>query len=61
MAHKIKIDKAKCIGCGSCSAICSKNFEMKGDKAAVKKSKVEKITCEKEAESACPVQAISIS
>ena len=34
---------------------------MKGDKAVVKKSPVEEITCEKDAEAACPVQAISIS
>ena len=61
MTHKITLDKGKCIGCGSCAAICPKSFEMKGDKARVKKSGVDEISCEKDAEAACPVQAISIS
>ena len=61
MKHKIIIDKEKCIGCGSCVAICPASFEMKGDKAVVKKSSVKEISCEKDAEAACPVQAISIS
>ena len=61
MAHKIKVDKEKCIGCGSCVAVCPKSFEMRGDKAVVKKSKIDKISCEKEAESTCPVQAIIVS
>ncbi len=49
----------KCIGCGTCEALCSKTFELKDGKAHVKKQP-DKITCEKDAESACPVQAISI-
>ena len=61
MAHKITINEATCIGCGSCSAICPNSFEMKGDKAVVIGGSVEEITCETDAESACPVQAISIS
>ena len=61
MSYKIKVDKGKCIGCGSCAAICPESFELKGDKAFVKRAEVGKITCESEAESACPVQAISIN
>ena len=61
MVYKIAIDEEKCIGCGSCSAICPKSFEMKGDKAVVTQAKVEEISCEKDAESACPVEAIIIS
>jgi len=61
MAHKIVIDKEKCIGCGSCEAVCPKGFQMKGDKAIVKQANVEKITCEKDAEDTCPVDAIGIS
>lgn len=53
----IKIDKNKCIGCGLCVSICSEIFEMKGDKAIVKKQK--NLPCVKEAIESCPVNAIS--
>jgi ferredoxin len=33
---------------------------MKNDKAIPKKSEIEKITCEKDAETGCPVGAIKI-
>lgn len=56
----IIVDQEKCIGCGSCEAICEKSFKMKDGKAHPIKPKVDKITCEKEAEDICPVQAISI-
>ncbi|MAH45760.1 ferredoxin [Candidatus Pacearchaeota archaeon] len=61
MGHKISVDKKKCIGCGNCSAVCPGSFELKGNKAVAKKPVVEKLTCEKEAEAGCPVQAISVS
>jgi len=61
MAYKINVDKNKCIGCGSCAAVCPEAFEMKDGKSVPKRAKVEKISCEAEAESICPVQAISIS
>jgi len=51
----VSIDKAKCIGCGACAAICPKGFEMKGDKARVKEGKA---GCVKEAIESCPVDAI---
>lgn len=57
---KVKIDKEKCIGCGACVSICGEVFEMKGDKANVKKANTDK-KCAKEAEESCPVRAISIS
>lgn len=53
----IKINKEKCIGCGLCASICDEVFEMKGDKAVVKKQK--NIPCVKEAIDSCPVSAIS--
>jgi ferredoxin len=52
----IKIN-SKCIGCGSCAAICPDVFEMKGVKAEVKVQK--KLPCVKEAIESCPVDAIS--
>lgn len=55
---KIKIDTNKCIGCGSCAAICPASFEMKDGKAHAKKTEVKKLTCEKEAAESCPVEAI---
>ncbi|MFH1238411.1 MAG: ferredoxin [archaeon] len=61
MAHKIKVDKEKCIGCGACVATCPSSFEIKDGKAFAIKAEVEKLTCEKDAESGCPVDAISVS
>lgn len=57
--YKVSIDKKKCIGCGSCAAMCEDIYEMKGDKAIVKKSSTE-LECAKEAADICPVQAILI-
>ena len=59
--HKISVDKDKCIGCGACVVICPKSFDLKDGKAFPIKLEVEKITCEKEAEAGCPVDAISVS
>ena len=56
---KIKIDKAKCIGCGACVACCPEVFEMKGDKA-IAKTKESSKPCVKQAADGCPVQAISL-
>lgn len=61
MVHKIIVDKNKCVGCGACIATCPNVFKIKDGKAFAVKSEVEKLTCEKEAESACPVSAISVS
>ena len=61
---KITIDQENCIGCGACEAVCSENFELKeinhAFKAFVKKSKIEKISCNKEAADSCPVDVIKI-
>lgn len=57
----VKINKNKCIGCGSCAAICSEVFDMgKDGKAQIKKGKEKSaILCVKEAIDSCPVEAIS--
>jgi ferredoxin len=57
----VSVDKNKCIGCGSCAAVCEEVFEMKDGKAIIKKGKEKsKIPCVKEATESCPVDAIKI-
>lgn len=57
---KITIDKTLCTGCGLCSSICPKAFEIGDDNIA----KVIGDTCEgqdiKEVASQCPVEAIKV-
>lgn len=59
---KVKIDKEKCIGCGTCVAIAPKSFELADDGKAQPleplKDTEEKI---KEAVDSCPVSAIESS
>ena len=66
---KIKIEREKCIGCGSCAALCPKYFEIADDgkshikdavKAEVEELEVEKIECAESAAEVCPVQCIHI-
>jgi ferredoxin len=64
---KIKIDQQKCIGCGSCQAVCPDIFEIGEDsKAHLKGSeggdelKTDNFGCVQEATEICPVQAIEI-
>jgi ferredoxin len=69
---KIKIEREKCIGCGSCTALCSKYFELiddgkshlKGNNnppvGGVEELEVEKIECAEQAAEACPAQCIHI-
>ena len=57
----VSVDKNKCIGCGSCSALCESVFEMKDGKANVKKGQEKsKTPCVKEAKESCPVDAIKL-
>ncbi len=68
---KIIFEKDKCIGCGTCSAICSDFWEMGDDgKANLKEStekegnferEVEKEGCNSDAQDSCPVQCIHVS
>jgi len=66
---KIKLEREKCIGCGSCAAICEKYFEMADDgkshiknsnKQQIEELEIEKIECAESAAEACPVQCIHI-
>ena len=54
----VKVDKDKCIGCGTCEGICGEVFELGDDGKAEVKSQKE-IPCVKEAIESCPVNAIS--
>ena len=61
MKYKIKLDKNKCIGCGSCAAICPEIFRMDEDgKSEVIQEEIEKLGCAKTAEESCPVKIIEI-
>lgn len=63
---KVKINKEKCVMCGSCVAICPEVFEMKDDGSVDVKTEsqnvdiadtalIEKV---KQAQAACPTMAI---
>ncbi|MDR5586490.1 MULTISPECIES: ferredoxin [Clostridium] len=60
---KAKVDKDTCIGCGLCPSICPECFDMQDDGKAG--SIVEEVPSAyqdsaKEAETSCPVNAISV-
>jgi len=68
---KIVHERGKCIGCGSCVALCPKFWEMGEDgksnlKNATKKTEdnyeleVTEMACNQEAADSCPVQIIHI-
>ena len=68
---KVIVERVKCIGCGSCVAICPKYFEIINDgKSTLKGGKInekgdaemdlEKIECTQEAADNCPVQCIHV-
>lgn len=69
---KVIHEREKCIGCGSCAAVCSKYWEMAEDgkskllgskvneKSGNYELEVEKAECNQEAADVCPVQCIHI-
>lgn len=57
--YSVKIDKNKCIGCGSCVAVCPGNFKQVNGKAIVKKETTT-LECVNEAADTCPVSCITV-
>lgn len=69
---KIIHERKKCIGCGSCVALCPKFWQMEEDgkshlkgsktdsKTGNEELKIKKIECNQEAADSCPVQIIRI-
>ncbi len=57
---KIVFDEEKCIGCGTCAAVCPENWEMQGDKAKAKSLEVTEVGCNQQAADSCPVSCIRI-
>ena len=69
---KIKVERPKCISCGSCAAVCPEFFEMEENGMAhLKNSKkdgdgnedleIQDASCARDAAEVCPVQIIKIS
>lgn len=61
---KVKVDKNKCLGCGTCVAICPEVFELGEDGKARVKLETGEQRLEasiKEAIESCPVKAISFT
>jgi ferredoxin len=67
---KVIHEREKCIGCGACTAVCSEFWKMGDDGKSVLKGgkkagknfelRVKEADCNKDAESACPVQCIHV-
>ena len=55
----VSVDKETCIGCGACVSVCENVFEIKDNKAVIKKGQEKsKAPCVKDAIDSCPVNAI---
>jgi len=55
----IKIDKEKCIGCGSCEAVCPKVFKLNEETFKSEAIDADNDDCVQEAIDICPTQAIT--
>jgi ferredoxin len=61
MSKQAKVDKNKCIGCGSCVAMAAKSFKLGDDgKAEAIAPAGDDETTVQSAVDGCPVQAISL-
>ncbi|MFA4830695.1 MAG: ferredoxin [Patescibacteria group bacterium] len=60
--NQIKLDKATCIGCGTCAVLAPKTFQMEDDgKAGVINPPGDDEATIKSAADACPVAAIILA
>lgn len=59
MPFKISVNQDTCIGCGACVNACD-NFKLVDGKSKPVKTTIPEPGCSKEAESLCPVHAISV-
>jgi ferredoxin len=58
---RIKINREKCIGCGTCAALAPEAFKINGDfKAKVKEGADPDSPAVRDAIKSCPVEAISV-
>ena len=69
--YEIEVDQSTCIGCGTCQAVCSNVFELNDENKSQivdeyrtdesnKGAVTEDISCVKDAEDRCPVNAITV-
>lgn len=56
----ITVNKDLCIGCGTCSALCPKVFEVGADGKSSVISQ-DDVACAQNAAASCPVQAIAVT
>jgi len=56
---KITVDQEKCIGCGTCVALCKECFELKNGLSHVKEMECQSCNVKEVAQS-CPVDAIIV-
>ena len=59
---RITFEKDKCIGCGSCQAVCPKYWQLGEDNKAnfSGPEELEEAGCNQEAVDSCPVQCIKV-
>lgn len=57
----IKVDRVKCISCGTCSALAPKTFELDSEMiSVVKEGSLDSLNDIQQAVLSCPVEAISV-
>jgi ferredoxin len=59
---KINFERDKCIGCGSCQAVCPQCWKLAEDGKAdlICSKEIKEVGCNQEAADSCPVQCIQV-